>query len=500
MANRSSRPQRYTRQVYEFGPFRLDPAERVLSCDGKPVHLTLKAFAVLLVLIARAGHVVEKDELMRQVWPDAFVEEANLTQSIALARRALRESHDRRQYIETIHRRGYRFIAIVNVAQRIGEAKSLTDEDAGVPDGAEASQGSALGRANAAKQPFTTLNSPDAFISETVENRHTENEEAYHLYVRGRCYWSKYSIEGLMKGIDHFRGAIKIDPTYALAHAGLADCYYRLSNIHMHPKEAMPKAKLAAMSALGIDDTLAEAHALLGLITLFYDRDWPAAETEFKRSIELAPDCALVHNRYGWALGMLARFDEAVAEMKQALHLAPLSSQFHVGLGIVLHLAGSDDLAIAQAQQALDMNPDFYAAHTLLGMAYAQQHRLLQALPELEEAASLANLPWTLGYLGYVYGVSGEWRQAFELLFEMAQRSKQAYVSPYGLALIYAGLGNNKQTLLWLERTYEDRNEMFGFVKCSPEFGGLRLDPRFAALLNRSKCFATDRLNSPLPN
>jgi DNA-binding winged helix-turn-helix (wHTH) protein/Tfp pilus assembly protein PilF len=475
----------YTRPVYEFGHFRMDAAERVLSCSDKPVQLTLKAFAVLCVLVEKAGHVVEKSEFMRQVWPDAFVEDSNLTQSIALLRRALCENPDRREYIETIHRRGYRFIAVVKVMEVLDSGKAFASDKSGVRDGIQGLQKSRATRSNVAK-PIARIDSQDACASRTFIKCYTESEEAQHLYVRGRWYWNKYTVEGLTKGIDHFRDAIKIDPKYALAYAGLADCYYRLSNIHLHPKEAMPKAEMAAVNALLIDERLAEAHALLGLIRMFYDRDWPAAETEFRRSIELAPDCALVHKRYGWALGMLGNFDKAITEMKQALSLAPLSPDLHVGLGIVLHLARRDVAGIAHAQQALDIDPDFHLARTLLGMAYAQEGRLIEAVKELEEAASLANLPWTSGYLGYAYAVSGETGPALDLLIELAQRSKQTYVSPFCLALIHAGLGDKEQALRALERTWEDRNEMFGLVKASPEFSSVRSEKRFEALFHQN--------------
>jgi hypothetical protein len=254
---------------------------------------------------------------------------------------------DRREYIETIHRRGYRFIAVVKVMEVLDSGKAFASDKSGVRDGIQSLQKSRATRSNAAK-PIARIDSQDACASRTFIKCYTESEEAQHLYVRGRWYWNKYTVEGLTKGIDHFRDAIKIDPKYALAYAGLADCYYRLSNIHLHPKEAMPKAETAAVNALLIDERLAEAHALLGLIRMFYDRDWPAAETEFRRSIELAPDCALVHKRYGWALGMLGNFDKAITEMKQALSLAPTTLELapHSGHSSQLFLGayGGDEI------------------------------------------------------------------------------------------------------------------------------------------------------------
>ena len=451
---------RNTEPVYYFGRFRFDASERVLFCDGEPVHLTPKTLSVLRLLVENAGHIVEKDELMRQCWADSFVEEANLAQTICTLRHTLGESRDRGEYIQTVHRRGYRFVAKVST-QDFDSSVYAKKLDLGLP--------------NQQKIP--------------PADDSTERGRAYHLYMRGRHYWRKYTAEGLSAGIGYFRQAIKVDPDYTPAYVGFGDCYYRLANIQLVPGKAMAKAKAAvlkalSMNALHIDDTLAEAHALLGLIRMFYDRDWPAAESEFKRAVALAPASALVHKRYGWALGMLARFDEAISEIEQALDLEPRSADPRTGLGIILHLARSYDAAIAQAQMALDAEPEFFPAHVLLGISHLQQGRVAVAVKELEKAASLADIPWTLGYLGYAYGVSGRRRQALKVLGQLKQQSERAYGSPYAFALVHNGLGHKEEALQFLEKTFEDRNEMPGFVKTSPEFDNLRSDKRFGALLN----------------
>ena len=447
--------------------------------------MTLKAFAVLRVLVENAGHVVEKNELMTLCWQDTSVEEANIAVNISLIRHALGDDSKRHKYIETVYRRGYRFTATVN------EFDGVRTKDAS-DTGKERVRGGTLGLEKSTVTSTDTTPKPSlplpAFCpSCKFLKRYTPSEEARHLYARGRYYWSKYTAVGLLKGIDYFREAIKIDPNNALAPVALAGCYYRLSNIHLHPNEAMPKAKTAAKHALSIDeapvDAHAEAHALLGLIETFYERDWSAAETEFSLALALAPDCAVVHNRYGWALGLLGYFDRSITRLKRAVSFAPLSSQYHVRLGMILHLARQDRAAIAQAEEALDIDPDFYAAHSLLGMAYLQEQKVSEGLTELREGASLANVAWTLGYLGYGYAVADKPHEALDLLVELEKRSKQAYVCPYSLALIHAGLGNKEKALHALRRTYEDRNEMLGFVKGSPEFDGLRPDRRLETML-----------------
>lgn len=458
----------YSHPVYEFGDLRLDPVEEVLLCGGKPIHLTLKAFAVLRILVENSGHVVTKDQLMRQVWPNAFVEEANLAQAISALRKVLGESHQRHQdhkHIETIARRGYRFTAIVKVHN---ETRARGEP---APESGEAAKLSG-GYANELG-PFA--------------KRNPESDATHHLYLRGRYYWGKYTIDGLKKGIEQFRQAIKIDPDYALAQVGLADCYYRLSNVHIHPRIAMPKAKRAVLEALRIDGTLGEAHALLGLIRMFYDRDWATAEIEFKRAIALAPGSALAHKRHGWALGMLGQFDESIAAMNVALALEPRSADLHVGLGIIFHLARQHDAAIAQSQLALDILPEFFPAHVLAGIALVQRNQLTEGLAELQKAASLADVPWTLGYLGYAYGMSGKRRQGLKLLAALEKRSRRAYVSSYAMALIHTGLGKKEHALRFVENTCKDQNQMLGFVRTSPELDSLRSSQRFAAFLKRSQ-------------
>ncbi len=470
---------RASRSVYEFGHFHLDAGEQVLFCAGTPVPLTQKAFAVLRVLVKNGGHLVTKDELMRQVWPEACVEEGNLSQAISALRKAFGESHQSHQsheYIETVARRGYRFIATVK----------MHDEPDGLSiEGIEVTDRTPERNSESGKVGERSTHGVSA--SEWVAKRYGENEQAHHLYLRGRYYWSKYTLDGLKEGIQQFSQAIKIDPDYALPYTGLADCYYRLSNIHLPPRKAMRKAKTAVMKALKRDETLAEAHALLGLIRMFYDRDWPTAKTEFKRAIKLGPRSALAHKRYGWILGMLGQFDESIKEMNHALDLEPRSPDLHAGLGIILHLARRYDAAIAQAQLALDIEPEFFPAHVLLGIAHVQQNRLTEGVAELEKAASLADVPWTLGYLGYAYGVSGQRRQALMVLAELENRSAGACISSYAMALVHTGLGHKEQALQSLVKTFEDRNEMSGFVKTSPEFDGLRQDQRFAAMMTRSR-------------
>lgn len=464
---------RGSRPVYEFRHFRLDENEQVLLCAGKPVPLTLKAFAVLVFLVENAGHLVLKDELLRRAWPDAIVGEGNLAQAVSALRKALGESHKshrNHEYIETVARRGYRFIALVRrdnpVPSRDTETKVRSSEYQVESDNAV--EGS-------------TQNP----IIDYLAKGYSENGPAHALYRRGRYYRNKYIVDGLNQSVDYFWRDLKINPDHALTHP--AESYDGLSDVYLPPGNALSKAIAVVTNPVQTDEALAQAHTLLGLIRTFYDHDWPLAENDFKRAIELAPGSALPYKRYGLALGMLGRFDEAIARLSRALASEPRSPEMHVGLGIVLYLARRFDAAIAQAQIALDLKPKFYPAQVLLGIAYLQQSRLAEAVTELQKLSLPANVAVTAGYAGDTYDDSGERRQALKILTGLEKRAERSYVSPYALALIHAGLDHREEALRLLHRTCEDQTALMGFINLAAEFDGLRSDQTFSALLTENK-------------
>lgn len=459
-----------SRPVYYFRHFRLDEDEQVLLCAGKPVALTLKAFAVLLVLVENAGHLVLKDELLRRVWPDAIVEEGNLTQAISALRKALGESHQthkNHKYIETVVRRGYRFIASVTRDNESRDAET---------------------KIRSLEYRLESDNAPEGSTQNPIDIDYLakgcpENGPAHPLYLLGRYYWNKRTVEGLNQSVDYFLRDRKVNHNYAPPYRGPADIYYGRSGLYLLPENALPKAIAALPNPVQTHDALAGAHALLGLIRTFYDHDWPLAENDFKRAIELAPGSAPAHKHYGLALGMLGRFDEAIAQLSRALSSAPRSSEMHVGLGIVLFLARRFDSAIAEAQIALNLKPKFYPAQVLLGIAYLQQSRIADAVTELPQGSLLATVAVTAGYPG-TYDVSGKRRQALRILTELEKSAGRSYVSPYALALVQAGLDHREEALRLLHRTCEDPTEMLGFIKLAAEFNGLRSDQAFSALLS----------------
>jgi DNA-binding winged helix-turn-helix (wHTH) protein/TolB-like protein/Tfp pilus assembly protein PilF len=642
-----------TKHFYEFDRFRINVPERLLLRDREIVPLTPKVFDILLTLIESSGHVISKTDLMKRVWPDSFVEEGNLTQNISLLRKALGEGQNGHKFIETIARRGYRFVLPVSessdepinatenviasqtaIASNGGESKiesvlqpltSVSDVEmsqpssAGYPtsgfrhykraalaalgalviliagiayftSGSKAVDGSSNIIESIAVLPFVnngadtdtdyltdkiaeslinnlsqlpklrvvprslTLNykgreidprkigselnvravltghvhrrgdtlsiqadlidvanmsqiwgqhydrklsdillvqediSRDIFENLRVKLSVEEKKqlEAYSLYLKGRNYWRKRTDEGLHQGIEYFQQAIEIDPNYAPAYAGLADCYnmlvvYGISS----PKEAFPKSKQAAVKALEIDETLAEAHTSLAFIKFRWDRERVEAEKEFQLAIKHKPGYVPAHQWYSSYLVAVERFDEAIAVAKRAQELDPLSFISNAHLGWILYLSGKYDEAIEHCKRLLDVDPNFFPAHRYLGLTYEQKEMYKEAIAEFQKGRELSKSTLMTSLLGHAYAISGKTGQARQMLAEL-QRPDQGYVSSYLVAAIYAGLGEKDQAFKMLEEAYEERDMWLVNIKVDPVFSPLRSDQRFRDLIERT--------------
>jgi len=324
-----------------------------------------------------------------------------------------------------------------------------------------------------------------------MDKSYTANPEAYQDYLKGRYWWNKTTEEGFNKGIEYFQQAIEKDPAYALAYSGLADCYSLLGSNggFVPPNQSFPRAKIAALKALELDDTLAEAHTSLAYIDTFYEWNWEDAEKEYKRAIALNPSYAEAHYYYGLALRNMGRIPQSLAETKRAQELNPLSLMINRGLGLEFYTARRYDEAIEQSRKTLELDPNYVNAHRTLAMTYLQKSMYKEATAEFEKALVISpGNPYVLSELGYGFALSGKRMEAQKMLDRLNDLAKQKYVPSSYRVMIYAGLGEKDKALEWLEKSYEERHivgDGTGDIKVDPVFDPLRSDPRFQDILRR---------------
>jgi serine/threonine-protein kinase len=314
--------------------------------------------------------------------------------------------------------------------------------------------------------------------------------EAYQLYVKGRVFWDRRTEESINRSIAYFTQAIEKDPNYAAAYTGLADCYLSLGFSFdvgsLPPSDAIPKAKNAAIKALSLDESLAEAHNSLAYTKLNYDWDWPGAEAEFKRSLDLNPGYAEAHHWYSHLLVSAGRMDEALGEARKALALDPLNPIMNVHLGWCYFFARQYDLALAQLSKATEIDPNFGLAYWYRGLAYEQQGKFAAALEQMRKAAPLlAGNTVVHADMGHVYAVAGEKREAEKVMRELQQESTRRFISPFEVAIIYIGLGQLEPAFEWLERAYRERSDLLIYLRVDPRLDSIRSDSRFERLAAR---------------
>ncbi|HEY6120526.1 MAG TPA: protein kinase [Pyrinomonadaceae bacterium] len=320
-----------------------------------------------------------------------------------------------------------------------------------------------------------------------VSKTYPANAEAYQLYLKGRYHVLKLTLSEIQTGISFFQQAIALDPSYALAYVGLADAYRSALAGDMPPKELLPNARSAAQKAIELDDTLADAHAELGFIIFWFDWDWNAAEREYKRALTLDPNNADAHLFYAHLLSNTGRHAEALGEAKRARELDPLNLRINTLEGQFLIHAGQTDEAIARLQKTFEMDPNYYLAHLFAASAYIEKGMYSEAIAEAEKARALTGPTNShpVGFLGYALAKSGKQTEARALLDDLIRSSSQRYVSPYNVALIYNGLADRSETLAWLERAYQERDQRIVFLKVEPKWNNLRADPQFQELMRR---------------
>ncbi|MCI0389894.1 MAG: protein kinase [Acidobacteria bacterium] len=648
------------RRVYEFGPFKVDVAERLLSRGGEVIDLKPKVFDLLVLLVQNAGRLMEKDQLLQALWPDTVVEEVNLNVNVSTLRKALGESPAAPQYIETVPKRGYRFIANVTEQVLASQPEAVSPAVSPLPDGhgktesfatqvnpqdidtksgifrtakntarnfslrpapwllavavlAMAASGSFWwwwfkGQARQAPSsartiavlPFKSLKSDnkanesdqalglgmaDALITklgslqhltvrststvqkyldtqvdpltagrelsvdlvlegsvqreekmiritarllkvsdgsslwagkfddfytnvfalqdsisekmtealamqltgverQVMAKRYTENTEAYQLYLQGRYYENKGSPDSLQKAVGYYLAATEKDPEYALAFADLANTYFSLGE-YSNRRGMREKARAAVDKALSLDTNLSEGHKVKGELLLLSNWDWAGAERAIKHALELNPGNIDAHLEYASMLSALGRHEEAIREMELARQSDPISTYILLIYVHVLREARRYDQAEILARKVIEMEPNVVRGYRHLALVYNAQGKFSEAIAELKKEGELDGFLRASQVLGYAYARAGNRVEAEKVLQERLRNLGRAGSNYFGIALLYAGLGEPDHVFEWLEKSYQERESQLTTLNVAPEFDSLRADPRFTGLVRR---------------
>jgi tetratricopeptide (TPR) repeat protein len=319
-----------------------------------------------------------------------------------------------------------------------------------------------------------------------ITKRYTNDNEAYQLYLKGRYYWNRRTAENLKKAIEQFKSATDRDPNFALAFAGLGDCYAVLGEYAGTPSsETLPQAKAYAERALALDGQLAEPHATLGSIN-DYSWQWAESEKEFKRALELNPNYPTTYHWYSILLKNVGRNDEAAALIKRAQELDPLSSVIAVNITRMYQLQNNHDASIENSLKIIELDPTFGPAYQYLALSYLKQGRSAEAIGTAEKAVDLTNRSGiTLGDLGFVYAATGRRADAIARLKELEEKYTRKEAIGQYIASVYVGLDDKDKAFEWLEKDFQARNGKLAEIRWQIQFEPLRDDPRFKDLIKR---------------
>src|SRR6266851_2887382 len=571
----SMEDSRSSHAVVRFGAFELDQHAGELHKDGIRIRLQEQPLQLLQILLEQPGKLVPREELRQRVWPsDTFVDfDHGINNAIKRLREALGDTAETPRFVETLPRRGYRFIGEVesdapemrSLAVLPLENLSRDPEQEFFADGMTEALITTLAKISALQvvsrtsaMHFKGVHRPlreiarelqvDGIVEGTVMrsglrvrisaqliNARTDahvwaenydrdlrdvlelqsevaraiarevqvkvtpleqtqlartrpvDPEAYEAYLKGRYYWNKRTGESMKQGLACFERAIEMDPTYAAAHAGLADSAAVLGWWGFaSPDQGLVRAKEAARMALSIDSTLPEPHACLGFILLHYDFDFLGAEAEFRRALELNPRYATGAQWYGILLCLVGRLDECIAELQRATRLDPLSLVIRWTYAHFLFFARRYDDTIEEGRKALALDPNFGQARQVLGSAYEEKGMHEAALAELTEALRLSGRnPNFLGSLGYAYAGAGNRECALEIVKELQHVFPKPYPITYWVAMIYANMNEKDEACRWLEIGYKERSAHMVYLNVDPRFDNLRSDPRLHDLRRR---------------
>lgn len=563
-----------------FGAFEFSLKTGELRKGGIRIKLPDQSAEILAALLERPGELVMRDELREKLWPaDTFVDfDHGLNNATNRLREALGDSAEEPRFVETLPRRGYRFIAPLErcgrepILPRIGSLavlplENLTGDAAqeyfvdGMTDAlitrlAQIGALRVISRTSVMHFKGTYKKLPeiarelnvDAVVEGTVarsgprvritaqlvdartdqhlwareyERNLTDilllqaevasaianevqvrltpqerarlasarlvNPEAYQAYLRGRLHWNKRTEEGMKKGLELFQQALDKDPSYALSHAGVAECYNMMGFWGgAAPHEVSPKAKAAASKALEIDENLAEGHAARAWPQFAYDWDWAGAEKELQRAVELNPGYATAHQWYSHLLVYQGRIEEALREVERTLELDPLSVVMNSSAAFIHILAHRFEEAEEQVRSAIELEANFAPLQLFLGRVYEETGRIEKALDAFRKGVTISGeVARFLSGLGHGYAVAGQTTEARKVLLELEEMAKQRYVSSYDFAVVYAGLGESESIFRWLEKAYEERSTWLALLKADSRFDPFRSDPHLQQLLVR---------------
>lgn len=498
---------------FRLNEWLVQPQLNIIAADGKAARIEPKVMEVLVHLAENAGKVVSKESLMKTIWADRFVTDEVITTSIFELRKALGDEARNPRFIQTIPKRGYRLIAPVVLESNSGPQGSNDPDRERLSIGPQSE--SRVSDATGSHHPWkpvaagtmlallvalfvlkvtvwssrTDIDS-NAEGNKAVSNMHRANSsaasaEAIEAYRKGRDLWGRRSEEALKKAIEHFELAIRLDPDYAPAYAGLADSYILLeAQNYLRPEEAGPKAKSAALRALQLGESLAEAHASMALVKMSYDWDWSGAEEEFKQAIALNPDYAMAHNWYSQYLLAAGRKVESLREIILARELAPESITIQLTAGTVFFRFHHYDQAIEEFRRAIELDPNNSSAFKSLGYVYEKKSMLKEANAAYKKAAELSGLP---PFKRFSQDFA-RWSKKEDVEFLLTKLSfllKQEYVRPSYVAGLYALFGEKDRAFDWLERAYQERDRNLLFIKTDTTWDSLREDPRFVSLEQR---------------
>ena len=483
---------------YEFGDFRLDAEPLSLWREEQLVALPPKALEMLLLLVRRRDVVVSREELLDTVWRDTFVEDGNINYTVSLLRKTL-DKDDKARFIQTVPKRGYRFVADVLEVAANGHAENAVPN---VEVAITSEQPKPKIRWQFIGIVLLSLFFVTGFViwrslderkklstTAVTTRRYTANSEAHLAYVRGRAILDAKNPDNFEKAIDEFQVAVTIDPTFALAYTGLADAYTRrgFNTPGASAREFYAVSKAFAQKALDLDPETPEAYAALGTVKRIYDWDWAAAEGDFKRAIQLNPDYARAHLGYALLLSCLGRSDEALIEIQRAMEIDPLSQDVKSGYLTIMEGRGEYAKALAQAQENVKANKEYRRG--LRGVAtflfhLGEYQRVIEIAEQELTAKNNQTFVW-LSLLVTSHHRSSQIGQRDERLRQLEELARTDTKALYALAENYAELGRTDEALAALEKCIEAREERMMWIKVEPRLAQLKGNARFNEILRR---------------